>query len=238
MKTSAALRLLAMLLLMAIQSPSVYALDYYWVGGSGNWSDHNNHWATTSGGNVFHDQVPTSMDNVFFDANSFPMGGTVTIDPTIIYCMNMTWTGAGNMPTFFCPNDKQVWIYGSLALIPGMVWDVQGQVYFRAFEMGKTILTAGQVFKNHVYFDGSGGEWTLLDEFSTNQYLQIRSGTLRTNDQTVNVLHFQIICYNFSTTSVFLGASTVNIVGSLYIYNYCNSITFDAAILALKKVMI
>ncbi|MFN0014214.1 MAG: hypothetical protein ACKVU2_06660 [Saprospiraceae bacterium] len=40
-------------------SISAHALDYYWVGGSGMWSDHNNHWATSSGGNVFHDQVPT-----------------------------------------------------------------------------------------------------------------------------------------------------------------------------------
>ena len=106
------------------------------------WSDHNNHWATSSGGNIFHDQVPTSMDNVYFDANSFPAGGTVTIDPTIIYCMDMDWTGATGMPVFTGLGDKQVWIYGSLKLIAGMEWAVFGEVHFRAFQVGKTIASA------------------------------------------------------------------------------------------------
>ena len=44
--------------------------DYFWVGGSGNWTE-TIHWATTSGGTDLHNQVPTSLDNVFFDANSF-----------------------------------------------------------------------------------------------------------------------------------------------------------------------
>lgn len=145
---------------------SAHALDYYWVGGTGMWSDHNNHWATSSGGNVFHDQVPQSMDNVYFDANSFPAGGTVTIDPTIIYCMDMDWTGATGTPVFEGPSDKQVWIYGSLRLIGGMEWAVGGEVHFRAFEVGKGISSADQQFKGDVFFDGVGGEWSFSDEFS------------------------------------------------------------------------
>ncbi len=59
---------------------SGYAADYYWVGGSGDWSDHANHWATTSGGSVFHPSVPSQFDNVIFDANSFTASGqTVTV---------------------------------------------------------------------------------------------------------------------------------------------------------------
>jgi len=42
------------------------AADYYWVKGTGIWSDLS-HWATTSGGGIFHFQVPTANDNVFFD---------------------------------------------------------------------------------------------------------------------------------------------------------------------------
>ncbi len=57
-----------------------FAADYYWVGGSGDWSDHSNHWATTSGGAVFHPSVPSQFDNVIFDANSFTQAGqTVTV---------------------------------------------------------------------------------------------------------------------------------------------------------------
>lgn len=44
--------------------------DYYWVGGSGNWSDLN-HWVTVSGGSISHTILPSTRDNVFFDENSF-----------------------------------------------------------------------------------------------------------------------------------------------------------------------
>ncbi len=40
--------------------------NYYWVGGSGNWEDLS-HWATTSGGNVNHVEVPDSESLVILD---------------------------------------------------------------------------------------------------------------------------------------------------------------------------
>ncbi|MBK8567602.1 MAG: hypothetical protein IPN76_30870 [Saprospiraceae bacterium] len=168
---------------------SLSALEYYWVGGSGLWSDHNAHWATTSGGAVFHDQVPQSMDNVHFDANSFPAGGTVTIDQTIIYCMDMDWTGAGGVPVLEAPYDKQVWIYGSLTLVAGMQWNVQGEVHFRAFQTGETITSAGREFPSTVFFDGVGGGWTLLDAFRGYQFAH-GDGAVYTNGQDVTVNYF------------------------------------------------
>ena len=60
------------------------AADYYWVGGTGNWSDIS-HWMTTSGGTVQHNTIPTASDRVFFDARSFTgPDQTVTVNnPTI-----------------------------------------------------------------------------------------------------------------------------------------------------------
>ena len=43
--------------------------DKYWVGGTGNFSDYNNHWSTTSGG-APGATLPNNADNVFFDVNS------------------------------------------------------------------------------------------------------------------------------------------------------------------------
>ena len=57
---------------------SAFCADYYWIGGSGNWSDIS-HWATTSGGTVTHPQVPTANDNVFFDQNSFTAPGSLRL---------------------------------------------------------------------------------------------------------------------------------------------------------------
>ena len=59
---------------------SATADDFYWVGGTGSWSDFASHWATTSGGVVFHPNAPTDADDVIFDANSFAGGETVTLD--------------------------------------------------------------------------------------------------------------------------------------------------------------
>ena len=49
--------------------------DYYWVGGSGSWQSPTTHWATTSGGAVFYQSVPSQFDRVIFDINSFTAPG-------------------------------------------------------------------------------------------------------------------------------------------------------------------
>ncbi|MCB9331717.1 MAG: hypothetical protein H6574_11585 [Lewinellaceae bacterium] len=220
------------LLFLLAGTNRIYALDYYWVNGSGNWSNHNSHWATTSGGAVFHDQVPTSMDNVHFDENSgfAPGNNTVTIDQTVIYCMDMDWTGVTGSPTLTAPSDKEVWIYGSLTLSAGMTWNVQGNVRFRAFQAGKTITTAGKSFSSTVYFDGAGGDWIFLDEFSANQTLILISGTIYTNDQTVTVRHLSVECnYNNQPPGLYLGASTVHVLGyGFYVCDTYANTVFDA----------
>lgn len=66
------------LLIAASAVNKLQAADYYWVGGSGNWSDYANHWATTSGGSVFNTQQPSLSDNVYFDNNSSAGDYTVT----------------------------------------------------------------------------------------------------------------------------------------------------------------
>ena len=57
-------------------------LKYYWVNGTGNWSQSDGfHWATTSGGTTFHNQAPDITDSVFFDLNSFTSSNQeVTMD--------------------------------------------------------------------------------------------------------------------------------------------------------------
>lgn len=53
----------------------------YWVGGSGNWSDDTNHWATSSGGSPGGGNKPGTADTAIFDASSG--SGTCTVDETI-----------------------------------------------------------------------------------------------------------------------------------------------------------
>lgn len=61
--------------------------DRYWVGGSGYWdATTGTKWSTTSGG-AGGASVPTTSDNVFFDANSG--SGTVTIQTAAANCLNL-----------------------------------------------------------------------------------------------------------------------------------------------------
>ena len=75
--------------------------DFYWVGGTGNWSNYSSHWATSSGGNIFHTTTPGSQDKVIFDNNSFDNENqTVTLDADNESVGDITWFGVSNNPKF------------------------------------------------------------------------------------------------------------------------------------------
>ncbi|PCH84365.1 MAG: hypothetical protein COB88_11305, partial [Flavobacteriales bacterium] len=181
-----ATKVLTLLLLTGYFQP-VQALDYYWVGGTGNWSDYNNHWATNSGGSVFQTQVPTSTDNVFFDANSFGSSGqSVSIDTTIVHCNNMDWSGVTNSPTLTNSSSANIIkVYGSLTLDPSMSFSFNGILSLEALNIGNTILSAGNTLPCQIDFNGIGGGWTLQDPFSTTGEIFLNFGTLNTNDQDI-----------------------------------------------------
>ena len=130
----------------------------YWVGNGGDWSDNTNHWSASSGG-AGGASLPTSSDDVFFDANSFSAGSqTVTIDVTA-YCLNMDWTGATDTPTL--AGGLASHIYGSLTLIAGMTVTQSGYLYFRATSGTHTITTANLPSLPIINIYGIGGTFFL-----------------------------------------------------------------------------
>lgn len=119
-------------------------LDFYWVGNGGSWSDFASHWATTSGGSTFHDRVPTSVDNVFFDANSFSTSDqSVTLDLTNASCMNIDWSGVTNQPDLLIDVGKEISIYGSLTLAADMTLSGLGDFNFESDAAGNTVNNEG-----------------------------------------------------------------------------------------------
>ncbi|HKR05398.1 MAG TPA: T9SS type A sorting domain-containing protein, partial [Bacteroidia bacterium] len=153
------------------------ASDYYWVNGTGNWNDYGNHWATTSGGLIFHTQNPTPNDNVFFDGNSFAAtGDTVYVNVDPAFCKTMDWSTVQNNPVFWnIAGGDYLNIFGSLILSKNMAWNLGGNISFKA-------TTTGHIFKTNnlelisfqsgsiqstFRFDGVGGEWTILDTLHT-----------------------------------------------------------------------
>jgi hypothetical protein len=194
-----------------LHSAFTQAANYYWVGGTGNWSNYTVHWATTSGGNVFHVQVPTSFDDVHFDANSFTaLGQIVTNDTTIAYCRDMDWTGATNNPTFEAANiNIELKIFGSLTLNPIVNFSFNGHLTFTSFNPGKTIQTFSRVLQCPIEFNGAGGEWTLLDSLTTTKTVTLTYGTVRTNNNNIGCNIFN--SYNNNARALYLGTSTVRL---------------------------
>ena len=76
-----------------------FAADYYWVGGSGVWTDLS-HWATTSGGSTSHTIVPSPLDRVIFDANSFTADGQTVAVNFEVFCDRLEASNLGFQVNF------------------------------------------------------------------------------------------------------------------------------------------
>ncbi len=162
----------------------------YWVEvlglGSGNWVG-DLHWSETSGG-IGGASDPTSDDNVFFDANSFPSGtGTVTVNVTA-NCKDMDWTGAGNNPTL--AGSATLYVYGNVTIPAGvMVWSHTGALY-----SSSTILSNWDVqvtiSASHFYRYGLGGTTNLVSPFTTTGEFNPLRGTVVTNGNAISCSAF------------------------------------------------
>ncbi|MEO8086196.1 MAG: cohesin domain-containing protein, partial [Bacteroidota bacterium] len=204
---------LPIILILLFASP-LLASNYYWVGGTGTWSDYATHWATTSGGTVFHVTIPSPSDDVFFDVNSFPAtGDTVYLDTTITNCKTMDWTGATNAPTIYCPEFSNIIlnIYGSFLLTPGMHWNAGGALNLRASGSANVINTAGVTLTGAASWDGINLSFMnnatynlqspLIVQPSSQGDIHLLKGTLFTNG-------YPITCEDFTMDSAALFLDT------------------------------
>jgi hypothetical protein len=209
------------------------AVDYYWVGGTGNWSDFGNHWATTSGGSIFHIQPPTPSDNVIFDANSFIFpNDTVFVDSTIVNCLTMDWSGAGNNPVlkgFGQWGANTLTVYGSIILNANMQWRLNGKIDMVSSLNGNMINTYGiALFDSLIYseIDLSGsGSWYLQSDLNTQNFI-INSGSFYSNNFTINA-ETMIFQGSPANPAVYFGTSVINGYFSSYVYINADSATFN-----------
>ncbi len=193
-------------IILSLFTFSSYAQDYYWVGGSGDWSEYATHWATASGGTTFHTQEPTSTNNVFFDANSFSASGQVITTSGTINCHDMDWSGTTNSPTFNRLDVNTLNVSGSITLAANATYNIS-KVILISDEIGKTLDFKGDRLVGANVIIIGNGEWNLQSSIlSKNIYFQ--SGTLNTNDFDINVT------FNFYLQST--GAKVFN-MGSSFI---------------------
>ncbi|MFN0016098.1 MAG: LamG-like jellyroll fold domain-containing protein, partial [Saprospiraceae bacterium] len=166
---------------------------YYWVGGSGNWTDLN-HWATSSGGSTLHLQLPTEIDDVYFDANSFSATGqTVTFNDPNAECRNMNWFSALYQPTL-AGSASDIDIYGSLTLTPFMTQNWTGIWNFVAQSGLHAIDTKGKTLQDMNVNALSGlVQISLLNDLKINNDLTLTRGTFKTDGNNVETKNFNVV---------------------------------------------
>jgi gliding motility-associated-like protein len=207
-------RPLLLTIMILVLAQQAQAADYYWVGGSGDWSDIS-HWATTSGGATRHNTVPTANDNVFFDVFSFTgPNQIVNVNNQSIFCLDLNWNTARNTPTFSGPSGSILNIYGSMRLITNMVMDFKGSVNFLATTPGKIISTGTHRFREVIKFNGPGGEWTLQTPLLTDSTLIMNAGSFNANGRTMIAKRWFV--NPTAPVTLNLGDNRINIFGSSY----------------------
>lgn len=165
---------------------------YYWVGGSGNWSDATNHWATASGGAPNVANVPGSADDVHFDAASNTTAYTVTLDG-VPQCRDLMFDAAPSVSgTITLNGSPAFYVCGSIKLLAGMSNLHGGLVDWRAISGTKTLTSNGVNFSRHLLIRGTGGailqladDLTFLPGWSNQLYLI--SGTFDANSKTITM---------------------------------------------------
>ncbi|HTN06155.1 T9SS type A sorting domain-containing protein [Agriterribacter sp.] len=146
-----------------------FATDYYWVGGAGNWSDIN-HWATTSGGTTKHSIVPSSIDDVYFDANSGLAAGNIVQLPTSghAYCRNMSWVGVTTTASFRYGGSYWLYISGSMELSSTVAYGIMYMEFTgpgnATFKINGAARVNAAGWYNPFVINKPGGSLTLLDD--------------------------------------------------------------------------
>lgn len=215
-----------LLIVATFFSGSVYANDFYWVGGAGNWGDIS-HWATTSGGSIKQSIVPSLNDNVIFDANSgfTTSSKTVTVNISAT-CNNMTWNGSVVAPTFNVYNYMQ--INGSLMFQPGMSISGSGgyPIIFSSPIVNQTITTGNNIIGVPVTINGTG-EWILQDslKMNGNNTFSFTKGNFSFNSQYASLPVFS----GSSTSGILNIANSTIVVGGSWNFSNTSAAPLTAA---------
>ena len=194
------------------QSP-LYSLDYYWVGGSGNWSDIN-HWSAVSGNTPMqlHTVTPTSNDNIILDSLSFPStGGTININLNIAFCKNLIIRDLpSNVSIQFYGNTDVLRIFGDVLISDTISWSGNGKIMLEGSGT-RIIQTSGLALPN-LYLNSLGTTWLVEDSLRVGDFFA-ENGTL---DLQGNLFHCdELEVLNYS--SLKMDSSQVRIKNKYFI---------------------
>lgn len=148
----------------------------YWMGRTGSWSNTAN-WSLTSGG-MSSGCLPSLIDDVVFDANSFNANGqVVTLNTLNSFCRNMIWTSVRQDATLAGRDSIRLIINGSLEFSAVMKQDYKGDFIFVGSNQ-HTLKLAGKKFNTDIIFNNPSGTWRLVDDIYVEEVCYLRSGKL------------------------------------------------------------
>lgn len=197
--------------------------DRYWVGGNDTWdATAGTKWATTSGG-TGGAAVPTSSDDVYFDANS--ASAYVWLGAGVTPCGSLDFTGFTGEFEY-----GNVDVYGDLTLDPGTTYTLDGSntEYFSMEGTGShTITTNGVTIPSRFTVVTATGTYTLQDDLVCDRLVSISEGTFDANDHDVTADYFFA---GTSSPTIYMGSGTWEATTSSAsnVFNTSSTLTLDA----------
>ena len=191
--------------------------DRFWRGGTASWNGvTGTKWAATVGG-AGGASVPTSADDVFFDAISGAV--TCTISSGNNGAKSITCTGFTGTLT----SNADITVSGNITFVAGMTLSLINTITVNA--------TATLISNGKSYFDliinGAGITVTLGDALSVLLTLTVTSGTFTTNNY--NVTTASLSSSNSNVRAINLGSSTLTLGGSPPIsFTTATNLTFNS----------
>ncbi len=180
------------------------ARTLYWVGDDGDWTD-TIHWSYSSGG-PGGECIPTIVDDVIVDNNSFTTPSTITINE-YSYCHDFTWL-LNVISTFNVT--RPFHLSGSLFFGDSMDINQGAFINFISDDIGETITTSNiDLNKAKMLFNGLGS-WTLQD--SINNFggnLELIKGHVLTDGNYIIVTYFGAT--NNASKKLSLSTSTIDV---------------------------
>lgn len=167
-------------LIITHESKLAASKSFYWVGGSGDWSD-GAHWSYTTGGAPAN-AVPTIDDRVIVDDNSFAVGPEETIsldvDPQ---CKTFSWLT--ERAGVLLMNGNELMITTEMVLSSDYFTTLDGGS-FRFDGGGKLHLQKGDLMKDTLTF--STGEWAIEGNLAVSR-LTAKNATVKFPQTSVSI---------------------------------------------------
>lgn len=184
----------------------------YWVGGTGNWGD-TARWSLSSGG-TGGEAVPTSLDNVIFDAASSASAYTITINVNA-RCNEMT-LGAPASGAASLSGSSSLILHGTSTMDASTITTgYNARLRLSGSTTGKTFTpnptTWGGSGVGAFAVEGYGAEWTIVGTLqgSTNDSLEAVAGTLNLGSATIALP--ELLAPGSRQRAINFGSSTVTV---------------------------